>query len=212
MNPPAAAVNPPAPVRRRTAPVARLLLGAAAAVTLALGAGYWLEERRSLVADLEAVENFARTAAGRRIENPRYTTRRPDGRPLFVSADWALPGREGRDQVLLENVVATSANADDRKLIAHAARGQLIPRQNRLVLTGGVEYAEGTALKVSASRVVFDTDERVLRGAGEVTLDAPGLRVRADRMVVRDRPEGRITGFSGGVRATYRPGREDHAQ
>lgn len=207
-----AALNPPAPVRRRTAPAARLLLGAAAAVTVALGAGYWVEERQSLIADLEVVENFARTSVGRRIENPRYTTRRPDGQPLFVSADWALPGQEGRDQVLLENVVATSANADDSKLIAHAARGQLIPRQNRLVLTGGVEYAEGADLTVSASRVVFDTDEQVLRGVGEVTVDAPGLRIRADRMVVRDQPEGRITDFSGGVQATYQPGPGVRAQ
>lgn len=142
----------------------------------------------------------------RRVENPRYTARLPNGNPLFVSADWAIPDGVEPDRIRLSNVVARSEGAEGGTTTAKADTGFLYPTLNRFVLAGQVHYFGADGARFESDRLSFDANDRTVRSAGPVLYESTDSRLTAGSMLLRESATGRRLVFAGGVHATYQTG------
>ena len=181
----------------------RLLLGAAAALVVIMAAVGYFDFPLWTDGEPEEVALPVEQEGPRRIENPRYTTRLASGAVLLISADWALPGVGGPDRIRLESVVARSEDAAGIARTARASVGYLSPRENTLLLTGGVEFFGGEGQRMAASRMIFDTEANTILAEGPVIFEAPGTRVEAGQAKAHPMEAGWRSFLEGGVYAVY---------
>ena len=141
----------------------------------------------------------------RRIENPRYVTQQPDGRPVFVSADWALPDRENADRIRLENVIAKSEGDSGTKFLVTASRGIFFPAKGSLILIENVRLLGRIGESFESQSMFINVQTNTVRSPGPVKYQTGTERLTAGELLIEDDGDGRHSTFAGGVRAVYLP-------
>ncbi len=102
---------------------------------------------------------------GLTVSNPRFTGTTEEGEPFVVSAATATPDGPDPKQVVLAAPEA-SIDQKDRSVSLTAAEGTLLPKESRLMLTGGVTLVTSDGYEVTTAQV----NANIKTG----TMDAPG--------------------------------------
>lgn len=155
--------------------------------------------------------DLASLEEGLRIANPRFTGATGKGEPFTVSAAAATPDGPRPERIGLESAEARIDLADGRSLSARAEEGVLLPKEDRVELSGGVHVETSDGYALSAERAALDLATDRVTASGGVVAEGPfgrieSRRLRAERTQAED-GEGAYIWFEEGVKVRIdRPG------
>lgn len=127
---------------------------------------------------------------GLKIANPRFTGATKRGEPFTVSAVSATPDGPRPERVGLEAAEARIDLAGGRAVTASAASGVLLPREDRVELSGGVRVETSDGYALAAEEARLDIEAERLDASGGVTAEGPFGRIEARRLRAERAPDG----------------------
>lgn len=185
--------------------VVRLLKLALPLAALALAGAIFLSPRPDVGPAIDFSGVRYDGEEGLRLLNPRFSGRTPDGEPVTLRADWALPDGPDPSSVLLGPLTGEVALHEGRRVTLAADGGELRPKDRRLRLEGRVRLELNALYALETGEVALDMNAETLRAAGPVRGTGPQGDIAADAMRAARREESHYVWFEGRVRVRIEP-------
>lgn len=190
-------------VRGYSATVRFLRIGLPLAA-LAVLVGVFLSGRSGPQSSTELIfrtGQFAALQTGLRLTNPRFTGATSAGEPFLIRADWAEPDGPDPELVDLNAVSGEIVLADGRKATLNASEGELAPKGQTVLLTGGVSMATSDGYTMTTETMRANARERLMVSDGAVQIRGPMGELSAGRLRIEEDDGGGVIWFEEGVTA-----------
>ena len=154
---------------------------------------------------------FAALQGGLRLTNPRFTGATSAGEPFMVRANWAEPDGPDPNRIALNTVVGDIVQANGEKLTIQAAEGELAPKAQTVMLTGGVTLRTTDGYTATTQTLRANAKQRSMVSDGQVHAHGPLGELTAGAIRVEEGAGG-IMYFEKGVRVVLHKISESRAR
>lgn len=142
-----------------------------------------------------------------RMRQPRYVGLTEAGEPFEIVAEAATVDPDKPNRILLDELVADVARADDRDLHLTARSGVYYRAIGKLNLKGGIELTTSDGYWFATESAKVGLNQSKVSGNQPVQGEGPAGRLEADRFEIRQ--GGDVLRFDGQVKVTVQPRSDD---
>ena len=154
---------------------------------------------------------FAALQGGLRLTNPRFTGATSAGEPFMVRANWAEPDGPDPQRITLNTVVSEIVQANGEKLTIQASSGELAPKAQTVMLSGGVTLRTTDGYTATTQTLRADAKKRSMISDGQVHAQGPLGQLTAGNIRVEE-GQGGVMYFENGVRVVLQKVAESRAR
>lgn len=153
-----------------------------------------------------------RLAAERRVTNPNYSAVTREGAAVSLTARSVTADPDRPDGMLADQVSGAIDLPGEGQLTIRALKAAIGPRTETVTLTGDVGLRTSTGYQLASEQLTTSLDVTRVSSDGPVAGVGPPGRLTAGRMELRQREDGAVLHFAGGVRLIYTPPPTDAAR